>query len=77
MCSIVYGIFFWNKRGRFLIDFLNFLFRIGFDDKKTSYLGRDEFGRMAYFKSNDNIIGEFVLVKITKAGGISLVGEIV
>ena len=49
----------------------------GFDDKKTSYLGRDEFGRMAYFKSNDNIIGEFVLVKITKAGGISLVGEIV
>ena len=49
----------------------------GYDEKKESYLGRDEFGRMAYFKSNEDLIGKFVNVKITKAGGISLIGEIV
>lgn len=49
----------------------------GYDDKKQSYLGRDTYGRMAYFKSPTNIIGEFVNVKITRTGGISLIGEIV
>lgn len=49
----------------------------GFDDKKQMYLGRDLYGRMAYFKSENNIIGQFVMVKITKTGGISLMGEIV
>jgi tRNA A37 methylthiotransferase MiaB len=41
------------------------------------YLGRDEYGRMAYFKSDSSKIGQFVMVKITKTGGISLMGELV
>ncbi len=49
----------------------------GFDDKKGMYLGRDTYGRMAYFKSEKNIVGQFVEVKITKTGGISLMGELV
>ncbi len=49
----------------------------GFDEKKKKYLGRDEFGRMAYFSSNANVVGEFVQVKIIKAGGISLQGELI
>ncbi len=49
----------------------------GFDDKKQMYLGRDTYGRMAYFKSENDIIGQFVDVKILKTGGISLLGEIV
>lgn len=48
----------------------------GYDKKKNKYLGRDEYGRMAYFDSEENIIGEFVSVKILKAGGISLIGEL-
>ena len=46
-----------------------------YDDKKNKYLGRDEFGRMAYFDSRENLIGQFVKVKISKTGGISLLGE--
>lgn len=48
-----------------------------FDEKKGLYLGRDEFGRMGYFKSDENVIGKFVTLKITKANGISLYGEMV
>jgi len=48
-----------------------------FDEKRGYYLGRDEFGRMGYFKSEKNLIGEFVWLKITEANGISLYGEIV
>ncbi len=48
-----------------------------YDEKKDLYLGRDEFGRMGYFQSEQNKIGEFVSLKITKANGISLHGEIV
>ena len=48
-----------------------------YDKKKNLYLGRDEFGRMGYFKSEADKIGEFVQLKITKANGISLYGEIV
>ena len=48
-----------------------------YDDKKGLYLGRDEFGRMGYFKSERNKIGEFVRIKITSANGISLYGEII
>ena len=48
-----------------------------FDDKKNMYLGRDEFNRMCYFSSSENLIGKFVNVKITKTGGISLTGELV
>ena len=49
----------------------------GYDEKKKMYLGRDTYGRMAYFNSERSLIGEFVFVKITKTGGISLIGEIV
>ncbi len=48
-----------------------------YDGKKGLYLGRDEFGRMGYFQSEKDPIGEFVKLKITKANGISLYGEIV
>ncbi len=47
----------------------------GFDEKKGLYLGRDEFGRMGYFASDENEVGNFVNLKITKANGISLYGE--
>ncbi len=47
-----------------------------FDEKKGLYLGRDEFGRMGYFHSDKNVIGEFIPLKVTKANGISLFGEI-
>ncbi len=49
----------------------------GFDDKKQMYLGRDTYGRMAYFKSEKKLIGQFVQVKITSTGGISLLGELI
>lgn len=49
----------------------------GYDSKKKKYLGRDTYGRMAYFYSSKDIIGQFVDVKITKTGGISLLGELV
>ncbi len=45
-----------------------------YDAKKKLYLGRDEFGRMGYFASRNNRIGEFVRLKITEANGISLFG---
>ncbi len=47
----------------------------GFDEKKGMYLGRDEYGRMGYFKSDRDPIGEYVLLHITSANGISLYGE--
>ena len=46
-----------------------------FDEKKGCYLGRDLYGRMGYFKSDRDRVGEFVRLKITKANGISLYGE--
>lgn len=46
-----------------------------FDKKKGMYQGRDEYGRMAYFLSDKNEIGEFVNLKITSANGISLTGQ--
>ena len=48
-----------------------------YDEKKGFYMGRDEFGRMGYFKSEKDLIGQLVQVKITKANGISLFGELV
>ena len=47
------------------------------DEKRGGYMGRDEYGKMAYFPCGSNCIGQFVDVKITKAEGISLIGEIV
>lgn len=49
----------------------------GFDDKKNMFLGRDTYGRMVYFEHNIDCIGEFINVKITKTGGMSLIGEII
>lgn len=47
-----------------------------YDEKKKKYLGRDEFGRMAYFSYPQNIIGKFVIVKVDTANGISLFGNV-
>lgn len=47
-----------------------------YDAEKNLYLGRDEFGRMVHFTSEKDVFGEFCTVKITKAGGMSLIGEI-
>lgn len=49
----------------------------GYDEKKSKYLGRDEYGRMVYFSSDKDLTGEFVNVLIDKVGGISLYGELV
>ncbi len=49
----------------------------GYDEKKNMFLGRDTYSRMVYFESADDIVGEFVDVKIEKTGGISLIGKIV
>ena len=49
----------------------------GYDEKKKKYLGRDTYGRMAYFNGDDSLVGKFVDVKITETGGISLLGELV
>lgn len=49
----------------------------GYDAKKKKYLGRDVYGRMAYFKGDNSLLGKFVNVKITKTGGMSLIGETV
>ncbi len=46
-----------------------------FDEKKGLYMGRDELGRMGYFQSDINRVGDFVTLKITEANGISLYGE--
>lgn len=49
----------------------------GYDARKNKYLGRDTYGRMAYFDGNADLIGKFVQVRINKTGGMSLMGEIV
>ncbi len=46
-----------------------------YDEKKGFYLGRDSYGRMGYFESDRDRVGEFVTLKITKANGVSLFGE--
>lgn len=48
----------------------------GFDEKKGMYLGRDEFGRMGYFTWDSPCVGKFVDLKILRANGISLFGEV-
>ena len=47
-----------------------------YDEKKKAYLGRDEFGRMAYFPYPKNVVGRFVRVNVLTANGISLFGEV-
>ncbi len=48
-----------------------------YDAKKGLYLGRDEYGRMAYFKSEKDVTGEFLNIFVESANGISLTGKIV
>ncbi len=48
----------------------------GFDEKRKLYLGRNEKGRMAYFKSDENRVGNFVNVRVNEANGVSLFGDI-
>lgn len=48
----------------------------GYDEKRKLFLGRSEHGRMVYFHSADDMLGNFVNVKISEANGISLLGEI-
>lgn len=48
-----------------------------YDEKRDLYLGRDEYGRMGYFKSDKNEIGNFVKIKVGKTNGISLYGDMV
>ena len=47
-----------------------------YDEKKGLYLGRNEAGRMGYFASERNVIGEFVDLKVDHANGISLYGTL-
>ena len=49
----------------------------GVDEKKGLYLGRNEYGRMAYFKSDKDVVGQFLNVKVESANGVSLYGEVV
>lgn len=46
-----------------------------YDEKKGMWLGRDVYGRMGYFKSDENEKGNFVNIKVKSANGISLYGE--
>ena len=48
-----------------------------YDEKKGLYLGRNEAGRMGYFASEKNVIGEFVDLNVERANGISLFGILV
>ena len=48
-----------------------------YDEKKGLYLGRNEAGRMGYFASEKNVIGEFVSLRVERANGISLFGTII
>lgn len=47
-----------------------------YDKKRGLYLGRDEYGRMGYFHSDRDTIGEFVRLKISQTSGVSLEGEL-
>lgn len=46
-----------------------------YDEKRDLYLGRDEYGRMGYFKSDINEKGNFVDITVGTTNGISLYGE--
>ncbi len=48
-----------------------------YDEKKGLYLGRNESGRMGYFASDKTVIGEFVVLRVERANGLSLVGTLV
>lgn len=47
-----------------------------YDAKRGYYLGRDVYGRMGYFKSERDRIGEFVTLQVEEASGVSLFGTV-
>ena len=47
-----------------------------YDPKRKLYFGRDEYGRMGYFPSEENCIGKFVTLLINEANGVSLYGDV-
>ncbi len=47
-----------------------------YDGKKGLYLGREPLGRMGYFAADHNCVGEFVQMRVTRANGISLYGDL-
>ena len=49
----------------------------GVDEKKGLYLGRNDYGRMAYFSSQTDVVGQFLNVNVQSANGVSLYGDIV
>ena len=49
----------------------------GFDNKRNLYLGRDVFNRMGYFSCEDDLIGEFVTIKVNRVNGVSLFGDLI
>ena len=48
-----------------------------FDAARGLYLGRDEYGRMGYFPSDEDVVGQFVDMKVEHANGVSLTGCLV
>ncbi|MBQ3235757.1 MAG: tRNA (N6-isopentenyl adenosine(37)-C2)-methylthiotransferase MiaB [Clostridia bacterium] len=48
-----------------------------FNEDCGYYMGRDERGKAIHFSSKTDVVGQFLDVKITKADGISIYGEIV
>ncbi|MDE7163017.1 MAG: tRNA (N6-isopentenyl adenosine(37)-C2)-methylthiotransferase MiaB [Clostridia bacterium] len=46
-----------------------------YDGKRGLYQGRNEYGRMVYFASQNDEIGNFVQVKVNEANGVSLFGD--
>lgn len=46
-----------------------------FDGKRGLYQGRNEYGRMVYFASDNDVRGNFVNVKVNEANGVSLFGD--
>ena len=47
-----------------------------YDASKGLYLGRDEYGRMGYFRSARDRIGEFVRMRVSETSGVSLTGTL-
>lgn len=46
-----------------------------YDTKRDLYLGRNEYGKMVYFKSEKDEKGNFVNVNVAEANGVSLFGD--
>lgn len=47
----------------------------GYDREKSMCYGRDDSGKMIYFKADESLIGEFTDVEVEKIAGISLLGK--